>query len=48
MNRSEYHVVEEVLPNYEKFGRQAVFRVPNEFNEKLAQELLDNFIYVFD
>ena len=48
VNRPEYHVVEEVLPNYEKCGRQVVFRIPNEFNEKLAQELLDNFIYVFD
>ena len=24
MNRSEYHVVEEVLPKYEKCGRQVV------------------------
>ncbi len=47
-NRPKYHVVEEVLQVYEKCGRQAFFIVPKVYNKKLTQELLNNFIYVFD
>ena len=48
VNRSHYHVVEEVLEVHKYCGRQAVFRVPRVFNKQLAQELLNNFTYVFD
>ena len=48
INRSQYHVVEEVLKYYQKCGRQAIFKVPHMYNKELAQELLNNFKYVFD
>ena len=47
-NRAYYHVIEEIIPIYEICGRQALFKVPKNFNKKLAQELLNNFTYVFD
>ena len=48
VNRPHYHVIEEVLLIHKYCGRQAVFKVPKIFNKKLAQELLNNFTYVFD
>ena len=48
VNRTYYHVVEEVLEAYKYCGRQALFKVPKVFNKQLAQELLNNFIYVLD
>ena len=48
MNRSHYHVVEEVLGIYEKCGRQVIFKVPQVFDKQLAKELLKKFIYVMD
>ncbi len=48
INRPHYHVVEEILKYEQKCGRQVVFRVPNDYNRSLAQELLNHFIYVFD
>ena len=48
INRSQYHVVEEILKYDERCGRQVVFKVPNVFDKALAKELLNNFIYVFD
>ena len=47
-NRAYYHVIEEIITIYEICGRQALFKVPKFFNKKLAQELLNNFMYVFD
>ena len=47
-NRPWYHIVEEVLPIYEKCGRQGIFNVTDTFNKKLARCLLQNFLYVFD
>ena len=47
-NRPYYHVIEEIVPIYKTCGRQALFKVPKLFNNSLAQELLNNFIYVFD
>ena len=47
-NRPYYHVIEEILPIYNVCGRQAFFKVPKRFNKKLAQELLNNFMYVLD
>ena len=48
MDRSHYHVVEEILEVYENCGRQVIFRVPRVFDKRLAEELLQNFIYVMD
>ncbi|MDB2388614.1 hypothetical protein N9W47_05090, partial [Alphaproteobacteria bacterium] len=48
INRSFYHVVEEIVPRFDECGRQAVFKVPKQFNINLAKKLLDKFIYVFD
>ena len=47
-NRPCYHIVEEVLPLFEKCGRQSVFKVTDNYNKKLAKNLLKKFIYVFD
>ena len=47
-NRPWYHIVEEVLPIYQKCGRQAIFNVTDTFNKRLAKSLLKNFVYVFD
>ena len=48
MNRSHYHVVEEVLGIHKKCGRQVAFKVPLKFNKQLAEKLLKKFIYVMD
>ncbi len=48
VNRPHYHVVEEVLEAHTYCGRQAVFIVPKVFNKQLAQDLLNNFTYVFE
>jgi len=48
LNRPWYHIVEDVIPLYDKCGRQAVFKVPATFNKSLAQDLLSKFLYVFD
>ena len=48
MDRSHYHVVEEILEVYKKCGRQFFFKVPKVFNKHLAEELLQKFIYVMD
>jgi len=47
-NRPYYHVVEEIVSRFDECGRQAVFKVPKQFNINLAKKLLDKFIYVFD
>ena len=47
-NRSYYHIIEEVVPIYKICGRQAVFRVPNNINRSLAENILNKFLYVFD
>ena len=47
-NRPYYHVIEEIVPIYNVCGRQAFFKVPKSFNKRLAQELLNNFMYVLD
>ena len=47
-NRPYYHVIEEIISIYKTCGRQALFKVPKNFNKKLAEELLKNFTYVFD
>ena len=46
--RPHYHVIEEILKVHELCGRQAIFKVPKEYNKQLAQELLHKFTYVFD
>ena len=48
VNRPYYHIIEEVLEVHKYCGRQAIFKVPKVFDKQLAQELLNNFIYVFD
>ena len=48
MDRSHYHVVEEILEVYKKCGRQFFFKVPKVFNKHLAEELLQKFMYVMD
>ena len=47
-NRSYYHIVEEIIPFFDVYGRQAAFKVPKRFNNSEANKLLDKFIYVFD
>ena len=47
-DRAHYHVVEEVIEVYENCGRQAIFKAPKVLNKQLAEELLNNFTYVFD
>ena len=47
-DRPYYHIIEEILPIYESCGRQAIFKVPDLFNEKLVKEFLTYFTYVFD
>ena len=47
-NRPYYHIIEEVVPVYKICGRQAVFRVPNNINRSLAENILNKFLYVFD
>ena len=47
-NRPYYHIVEEVVSIYKICGRQAVFRVPENINRSLAENILNKFIYVFD
>ncbi len=47
-NRSWYHIVEEIIPIYDRCGRQAVFKVPKMFDKNFANDLLSKFIYVFD
>ena len=47
-NRPYYHIIEEVVPIYKICGRQAVFRVPKNINRKLAENILNKFLYVFD
>ena len=47
-NRSYYHIVEEIIPFFDVYGRQAAFKVPKKFNNNEANKLLDKFIYVFD
>jgi len=47
-NRPYYHIVEEILPRFDECGRQAVFKVPKQFDINLAKNLLDKFTYVFD
>ena len=47
-NRPWYHIVEEVLPIYKKCGRQGVFRVTETFNKRLARDLFQKFLFVFD
>ena len=48
INRSWYHVIEEIIPLHNSCGRQGIFIVPNVFNEALATDILNKFIYVFD
>ena len=48
VGRSYYHVVEEILEVYMRCGRQVFFKVPKVFNIKLAEELLQKFLYVMD
>ena len=48
INRPYYHIVEEIVPIYKICGRQAVFRVPNNINRSLAENILNKFLYVFD
>ena len=48
INRPYYHIVEEIVPIYKICGRQAVFRVPENINRSLAENILNEFIYVFD
>ena len=47
-NRPYYHIIEEVVPIYKICGRQAVFRVPENINRSLAENILNKFLYVFD
>ena len=47
-NRPWYHIIEEVISPNKRCGRQAVFKVPNVFDKKLAKDLLNKFLYVFD
>jgi hypothetical protein len=47
-NRPWYHIVEDVIPIHERCGRQAIFKVTDTYNKNLAQDLLINFLYVFD
>ena len=47
-NRPWYHIVEDVIPLHDKCGRQAIFKVPDNYNKNLAQDLLIKFLYVFD
>ena len=34
INRSYYHVVEDIIPAFDLCGRQAVFQVPKKFNHE--------------
>ena len=47
-DRPWYHIVEEVLPIHQKCGRQGIFNVTDRFNKRLARNLFQKFIYVFD
>ena len=47
-NRPYYHIIEEIVPVYKIYGRQALFKVPKLFDKKSAQKLLKKFMYVFD
>ena len=47
-NRPWYHIIEEILPSYNRCGRQAFFKVPKFYNKKLTKILLNKFLYVFD
>ncbi len=47
-NRQYYHIIEEIVPIYKIYGRQAVFRVPKHFNRSSAENMLNKFLYVFD
>ena len=48
VDRGYYHIVEDIIPKSDCCGRQAMFKVPNNFNRELAKELLNKFVYVFD
>ncbi len=47
-NRPYYHIVEEIVPIYKIYGRQAIFEVPQYFDNNYAENLLYKFLYVFD
>ena len=47
-DRPWYHVIEEVICLHNKHGRQAIFKVPEFYNQNLTSELLNKFLYVFD
>ena len=47
-NRPWYHVIEEVISLHDQCGRQAVFKVSDIYNKKLALDLFNKFLYVFD
>jgi hypothetical protein len=47
-NRPHYHLIEEFLSPFERCGRQALFRIPTEFDRRAAQAELARFTYVMD
>jgi hypothetical protein len=47
-DRPHYHVVEEVLQPIERFGRQALFQVPEAFDQSLAKQIARDFRMVMD
>ena len=46
--RGHYHIVEEVLKPEESCGRQAMFRVPTEFDRSKAASMAEQFSLVMD
>lgn len=50
LNRSQYHIVEELVPRVELCGRQCRFVVPtrDKLDATAAEELLERFRYVMD
>lgn len=48
VNRPHYHIIEEVVPRTETYGRQCLFTVPskNTLDSALLEKLIDKFEYV--
>lgn len=44
--RPEYHVVEEILKPTQRFGRQALFVIPESLDKPNIQQLFEKFVFV--
>jgi hypothetical protein len=47
-DRPWYHIIEEVITPDDRCGRQAIFKVHEDYDIKLTKDLLSKFLYVFD